>query len=121
MRVAGAAFVVFVVLGVGRPPSLVAQGIDRSVERVRAALPGQSPPRLSASTWMEPPPKKIGVFTLVPPGNPGEIVLLRLPIGELVSRTAHRFTRAYQRRREESARLEVQAAKPAFTTTQVDP
>lgn len=119
-RVRAAAFIVLVSLGVG-PPQLLAQAIDRSVERVSAALQAQSPLRLTAPTWAEPPPKQIGVFTLVPPTSPGEIVRLRLPIGELVSRTARGIARANQRRREVAARLEVQGAVTAFTSKPKNP
>ncbi len=115
-----AALIILVILGVG-PPRLLAQEIDRSVERVSAALQAQSSLRLTAPTWAEPPPKQIGVFTLVPPTNPGEILRVRLPIGELASRTARGLARANQRRREAAARLEVQRALTAFSTKPKDP
>lgn len=104
-----------------RPLELLAQGVDRSVERVSAALQAQSPLRLTAPTWAEPRPKRIGVFTLVPPTNPGEIVRLRLPIGELVSGTVQGIARANQRRRVAAARRDVQGALTAFTTKPKDP
>ena len=65
--------------GLGLPSLLLAQERDRSVERVRAGLQRQSQPGSSVLTWTEPPPKKLGIFTLVSPREPGEMVRLRLP------------------------------------------
>lgn len=75
---------------------------------VGKAAPIQTP-LVTPPTWTESPPKQFGVFTLAPPTNPGEIVRLRLPIGELVSRSVRELVRASQSRREAAARLEAQA------------
>lgn len=112
MKLAGAVIVVLA-LCAGLPGELLAQGHDRSVERVSAALQGQ--PRLGSGvfTWTEPAPVRLGILTLVPPVHRGEIVRVRLPIGELVSAAAHRISTANQRRREAAARQEVQRALSA--------
>ena len=112
--------VILVILCVGLP-RLLAQESGRSVERVSAALRAQSSHRVTPPPWAEPPAKQFGVFTLVPPANPGEIVRLSLPIGELTSRAARGLVRANQSRREAAARLEVQRALTAFTTKPRDP
>ena len=120
MKFAGTALVVLVV-GLGLPSLLLAQESDRSVERVSAALQRQSQLGSSVLTWTEPPPKKLGIFTLVSPREPGEMVRLRLPIGELVSKAAQGVSAANQRRRETSARHEVQKALTVFIAQQKTP
>ena len=120
MKRLGAALVALVV-GLGLPPLLLAQENGRSVERVSVALQRQSPLGSSAFTWTEPPSRKLGIFTLVPPGGPGEMVRLRLPIGELVSKAAHSISAANQRRRETSARHEVRRVLSAFIAQQKTP
>jgi len=107
--------------GLGLPSLLLAQERDRSVERVRAGLQRQSQPGSSVLTWTEPPPKKLGIFTLVSPREPGEMVRLRLPIGELVAKAAQGVSAANQRRRETSARHDVQKALTAFIAQQKTP
>src|SRR3954454_3965982 len=81
MKLAGAALIV-VIAGLGLAPSLLAQDGGRPGGRITAAL--QRPSHLGSSvpTWTEPPSKKLGIFTLVPATQPGEMVRLRLPIGE---------------------------------------
>ena len=120
MKLATTALIVLL-LCLGRPPLLLAQGNDRSVERISAALQRQSQISSSALTWTEPLPKKLGIFALVPPTEPGEMVRLRIPIGELVSKAARGVSAANQRRRETSARLEVQKALTAFIAQQKTP
>lgn len=120
MRLARAALVILV-LALGLPPLLLAQEKDRSVERVSAALQRQSQLDSGAVTWTEPPPRKLGIFALVPPEEPGEVVRVRLPIGELVSKAAQGISAANQRRRETSARHEVQKVLSAFIAQQKNP
>ena len=115
-----AALIILVIIGVG-PARLLAQASDRSVERVSAALRAQWSLRVTPLPGAEPPSKQFGILTLVLPTNPGEIVRLRLPIGELVARTARGLVRANQTRREAAARLEVQRALTAFTARPKDP
>ena len=120
MKLAGTLLVVLVV-GLGLPPLLLAQESDRSVQRISAALRRQSQIGSSAATGTEPPSRKLGVLTLVPPVEPGEMVRLRLPIGEIVSAAAQRISTANQRRRETSARREVQQALTAFIAQRTSP
>jgi hypothetical protein len=120
MKLAQTALLVLVVC-LGVPPLLLAQENDRSVERISAALRRQSQLGSSALTWTEPPPKQLGIVALVFPTEPGEMVRLRLPIGELVSKAAQGVSAANQRRRETSARHEVQKALSAFIAQQKTP
>lgn len=111
-----AAAVVGVLVGVlGVAPTLQAQVTDRAVERVSVAL--LRPLRLDSGvfSWTDPSPWRLGVLTIEPPTAPGEILRVRLPIGELVSQAARGLTAARQRRREAAARREVEAALRAFS------
>src|SRR5688572_5256957 len=89
---------------------LVAQERDRSLERISLAL--QEPlPILRGSGQVESAmPKTLGVFTLVPPTGPGEIVRVSVPVGEFVSRAFKGVAAANQRRQEAVARRKVDAA-----------
>ena len=120
MRLVSAALVALVFV-LGLPPLLLAQEKDRSVERVSAALQRQSQLGSSVFNWTEPPPRKLGIVALVPSAEPGEVVRLRLPIGELVSKAAHGISAANQRRRETAARHEVQKVLSAFLAQQKTP
>ena len=120
MKLAGIALVALMV-GLGLPPLLLAQENDRSVQRISTALQRQSQIGSSVPTWTEPPSRKLGIFTLVPPAEAGEMVRLRLPIGEMVSTAAQRVSAANQKRRETSARQEVQKALTAFFAQQKSP
>jgi hypothetical protein len=120
MKLAGTALA-FLVVGLGLPPQLLAQEIDRSVERISAALQRQSRLGSSVPIWTEPAPKKLGIFTLEYPTEPGEMVRLRVPIGELVAKAAHALSATSQRRRETAARQEVQKALTAFLAQQNTP
>lgn len=95
-------------------PALQAQVTERAVERVSVAL--LRPLRLDSGvfSWTNPSPRKLGVFTIEPPTAPGEVLRVRLPIGELVSKAARSVTAAHQGRREAAARREVEAALRAF-------
>src|SRR4051794_26310236 len=95
-------------------PALLAQAKDRTVERVSAALQRQSGFVSSLGSWIEPPPKKLGILTLETPKETGEMVRLSLPVGELVSRAAQRISAANQLRRETAARQDVQKAISTF-------
>ena len=48
----------------------------------------QQPLRLTIPLWIEPPPKRIGVLTLVPPERRGEMIQMSLPVGDLAMRAA---------------------------------
>lgn len=120
MKSAGLALVVLVIV-FGVPRMLEAQVDDRSVERVRAAT--QRPLQLDSGSiaWTAPPPRKLGVFALEPPSTRGEILRLRLPIGELLSKGAKGVSTANQRRRESSAGRHVQQELSAFIARQTAP
>ena len=95
-------------------PTLQAQVTDRAVERVAVAL--LRPPQLNSGvfSWTNPSPRKLGVLTIEPATAPGQVLRVRLPIGELVSKAARSLTAAHQRRREAATRREVEAALSAF-------
>jgi hypothetical protein len=78
----------------------------------------QSPLRLTLPTWIEPTPKRFGVFTLLPSERRGEIVHVSMPIGELAMRAAHKIGQTQHRRAEQKARKEVQQAMKDFQASQ---
>ena len=93
---------------------LAAQERDRSFERINLALqqpilvvPDVSPVESTL-------PKTVGIFTLVQPTRPGEMVRVSIPIGELVMRAFRSVGEANQRRQEAAARRRVAAALKAF-------
>jgi hypothetical protein len=95
--------------------TVLAQERDRSLERIALALQqpapivwGVAPPVASPS------PKKLGIFTLVPPVSRGELVRVSIPIGELVTRAFKSVAAANRRRREAAARREVEEALKWF-------
>lgn len=100
---------------------LLAQEQDRSLERISLAL--QEPaPIVSGNVLLEPQsPKKLGIFTLVPPTLRGEMVRVSVPIGELVTRAFKGVAAANQRRRESAARRKVEAALEWFAEQQPRP
>jgi hypothetical protein len=66
-------------------------------------------------------PKSVGVFTLLPPERPGEILRISVPIGELVSRAFKGVAAANRRRQEAAARRRVDAALEWFTEQRPPP
>jgi len=75
-----------------------------SLARIKAALES------SAVTTLIPPEPRVkswGPFSLVPPDTPGEIVKIRVPVGELAMKTAHTIAVANHERAERKARNEV--------------
>ena len=97
---------------------LLAQERDRSLERIRLVLQQPLPIMPSAVPVEESLPKKLGIFTLVPPTGRGEMVRVSVPIGELVSRAFKSVAAANHRRQEAAARREVQAALTWFVKQQ---
>ncbi len=67
----------------------------------------QPPLRLIIPLWIEPPPTRIGVLTLVPPERRGEMIQMSLPVGDLAMRAARTLGQAQRRRAEEKARKDV--------------
>jgi hypothetical protein len=88
---------------------LAAQERDRSLERIGLAL--QQPDEIvRGSGFMEAAlPKTLGVFTLVAPTGPGEVLRISVPIGEFVSRAFRSVAAASHRRQETAARRRVEA------------
>ena len=88
-----------------------------SVERVQLALQRSNQQQrltLSPSPWTEPTVRTFGMFTVVFPGSPGEIIKVSLPIGELTTRAARAVSSARHRRAERKAGEEVQRALRDF-------
>jgi hypothetical protein len=87
---------------------LAAQERDRSLERISLAL--QQPYQIvGGSGGVESALPTFGIFTLVPPSGPGELVRVSVPIGEFVSRAFKGVAAASHRRREAAARRQVEA------------
>jgi hypothetical protein len=81
------------------------------------AVAAEGPRRLAIPTWIEPTPRKFGIFTIASPELPGEIVKVSVPVGELTMRAARAIGRAQYRRAEEKARKEVEQALKDFQAT----
>jgi hypothetical protein len=102
------------VLSVCQAP-LLAQERDRSLARIDLAL--QQPPQIvsgMASLEID-SPKKLGIFTLVPPKLRGEMVRVSVPVGALVMHVVDGVAAANRRRQEGAARRRVEAALERFT------
>jgi hypothetical protein len=78
----------------------------------------QGPPGLTIPTWIEPPPKTFGIFTLALPAQRGEVFRVSVPVGELVMRAAHAIGQARYRQAEAKARKEVEQALKDFLASQ---
>jgi hypothetical protein len=65
-------------------------------------------------TWLPPDPKPLGVFTLLPPSQRGEIVRLSVPVGEFAARGVRAITTAQRRRAERHARERVRRELETF-------
>jgi hypothetical protein len=89
--------------------ALAAQERDRSLERIGLAL--RQPQEIVDSIGVVESalPKTFGVFTLVPPTGPGEVLRVSVPIGEFVSRAFKSVAAASHRRQVTAARRKVQA------------
>jgi hypothetical protein len=93
---------------------LLAQERDRSLERIGLALQQAVPVVPGIDQVESVVPRRFGIFTLVPPTAPGEIVRVSVPIGELVSRGFKGLAAANQRRQEAAARRRMEAALTQF-------
>jgi hypothetical protein len=130
MRRLAAALIVLVVA----PLPLMAQGRDRSLERISLGLEQAAPVRNAADSQeslrvsarqmlgvpiIEPLPgaPRIGPFSLAAPQRRGEIIRLSVPVGAYVSRTARGLAAANRRRQETAARRRVEAELAAFADT----
>jgi hypothetical protein len=84
----------------------------------RLSVSAQEPLRLTIPAWIEPTPKRFGVFTLTPPERRSEMIQVSLPIGEFTMRAAHAMRQAQYRRSEQRARKEVARALAHVPTQQ---
>jgi hypothetical protein len=89
---------------------LAAQERDRSLERISLALQQPNLVVPGVGEVESTLPKTLGIFTLVQPTRPGEIVRVSIPIGGFVMRAFRGVAAANQRRQEAAARRKVQAA-----------
>jgi len=108
-RLAGA-----VLIALAGSAPLLAQERDRSVERIGLALRQPSPFVLGVEPVERASPKKLGIFTLLPPTSRGEIVRVSVPVGELVMRAVGGIAAANRRRQEAAARRRVEAELRVF-------
>ena len=97
---------------------LLAQERDRSLELIRVTLQQPLPIVTGVHSDESARPKTLGIFTLVPPTRPGEIIRVSVPIGELVSRAFKGAAAANRRRQEAAARRKVEAALEWFNGQQ---
>lgn len=93
---------------------LLAQERERSLERIAIALEQPRPIVRGVAPVDDSSPKKLGIFTLLPPTSRGEIVRVSIPIGELVTRAFTGVVAVNQRRQAEAARRKVEAALERF-------
>jgi hypothetical protein len=84
-----------------------------SLERVRLAWQSQAEIQIAPE-----PDRKLGFLTLVPPISTGEVIRVRVPIGELVSRAGHAISSARRNRAKRAARNEVTRLLAEFLSKQ---
>jgi hypothetical protein len=82
------------------------------------AVATQQPLRLTIPLWTEPPPKRLGVLTIVPPEHRGEVIQMSLPVGDLTMRAARAIGQTQHRRAEQKARTDVAQALKDFQIAQ---
>jgi hypothetical protein len=104
----------FLLSVVGSAP-LLAQERDRLLEQIDLALQRPLPMVHRADPFENPTAKKLGVFTLVPPTQRGEMIRISVPIGEMVTRAFRGVAAAGRRRREQAARRDVEAELKQFS------
>ena len=93
---------------------LLAQEQDRTLERIGVGLQQPSPIVFGAAPVEIAAPKKFGIFTLVPPTSPGEMIRVSIPIGALVTQAFKGVAAANHRRQQAAARRKVEAALKWF-------
>jgi hypothetical protein len=113
-------FIVAAVLG--SVHSVWAQQAPASVERIRIALESPQPPLSIDGVPFFGPTKPDethwGALTFVPPDSPGQMVNVRVPIGDLVGRAARSVAAAHHHRAEKEAHAEVVKALMEFQKDQ---
>jgi hypothetical protein len=65
-------------------------------------------------SWFPPAPKPLGVLTLLPAAQPGEIVKFSLPVGRFAARGVRAITTAQRRRAEREAQEKVRRELERF-------
>jgi hypothetical protein len=99
-----------------------AQRSPASVERIRIAMESPQPPLSIGGVPLLGPTKPDethwGILTLVPPDRPGQMMNVRVPVGDLVSRAAHSVAAAQHHRAEKAAHAEVVKALEEFEKAQ---
>ena len=100
---------------------LLGQERDRSLERIGLALQQPLPIARGVDLAEGAQPKRLGIFTLVPPTLPGEVLRVSVPIGELVSRAFRGTAAANRRRQVAAARRKVEADLEWFKQQQPHP
>jgi hypothetical protein len=89
-----------------------------TLERVRLALQSSPPqPGLTSPTPLvgtAPEIKRFGILTLLPPDTSGEIVSVRVPVGDLATRAARAVAAVQHRRAERRAHEDVVRALQDF-------
>ena len=98
--------------------SVRAQQPPASVERIRTALESPQPTLSIDGVPLFGPTKPDEThwraLTFVPPDSPGQMVNIRVPVGDLVSRAAHSIATAHHHRAEKAAHAEVVKALAEF-------
>jgi hypothetical protein len=97
---------------------LAAQERTGVVDRLRLGLEQPLPGVRGVGPIDGAAPKSLGIFTLIPPSGPGEMVRVSVPVGELVSRAFKGVAAANHRRQEAAARRTVEAALKRFAEQQ---
>ena len=93
---------------------LLAQERDRSLERISLGLQAPLPVLRGVDPVESAAPKRFGIFTLLPPTKPGEMIRISVPVGELVTRAFRAVAAANRRREEAAARRKVEAELESF-------
>jgi hypothetical protein len=100
--------------------SLWAQQPPASVERIRIALESPQPPlNIDGARPTKPDETHWGVLTFVAPDSPGQMLKVRVPVGDLVGRAAHSVAASQHRRAEKAAHAEAVKALAEFERAQV--
>lgn len=90
------------------------QEADRSLHRIGLGLEQPLPTLRARLTDATTQRRTLGIFTMVPPERPGELVRISVPVGELVTRAFNGVAVANRRRHEAAARRQVAAALEEF-------
>jgi hypothetical protein len=111
-----------VLAGVSSARAQQSEPAPASVERIRTALQAPQQPINSNGMPIFAPSKPDqfhwGILTFLAPDTPGQFVSIRVPVGDLVSRTVHSIAATQHRRAENAAHAEVVKALADFQHAQ---